>query len=97
MTQQKWEVVDSVGGDLNAELLRSYLEAQGIPVMLSQEGIGRSIYAVNIGMLGNVDVLVPTAYKSQALELIKNFYSQAERDENDQEEEKKPDEGAGDA
>jgi hypothetical protein len=96
MSQHKWEVVDSVAGDLNAELLRSYLEAQGVPVMLSQEGIGHSIYAVNIGALGNVDVLVPTNYKPQALELIKEFYTRAEEADTDQSEEggsdEKPDE-----
>jgi Putative prokaryotic signal transducing protein len=87
MSEKKWEVVESVGGDLNAELLRSYLEAQGIPVLLSQEGIGHSIYPVSIGRLGNVDILVPTEYRSQALELIKEFNARADQDIDDQPEE----------
>jgi hypothetical protein len=36
MSDQTWEVVEIVSGDLQAELLRGLLEAQGIPVMLSQ-------------------------------------------------------------
>lgn len=81
MPEQKWEVVDSVGGDLKAELLRSYLEAQGIPVLLSQEGVGHSIYPVNIGKLGKVDILVPTLFKARALELVQGFYEPADQED----------------
>ena len=77
MEEQSWEVITTVPGDMYAEILRGLLEAQGIPVVLSQEGIGRSVYAVNVGLFGKVEILVPTAYKEQALQVLKDYESGA--------------------
>lgn len=77
MDEQSWEVITTVPGDMYAEILRGLLEAQGIPVVLSQEGIGRSVYAVNVGLFGKVEILVPSAYKEQALQVLKDYESGA--------------------
>ena len=73
MQEEKWEVITSVSGDLNAEILRGLLEAQGIRVVLSQEGVGHSVYPVSVGLFGKVDVLVPSSQKEQALQVLKDY------------------------
>ena len=90
MEEQSWEVITTVPGDMYAEILRGLLEAQGIPVVLSQEGIGRSVYAVNVGLFGRVEILVPSAHKEQALQVLKDFESgafQVEEEEDNPEDE----------
>ncbi len=58
MSEEKWTQVATIQSDLQAELLRGLLEAQDIPVLLSQEGAGRAI-GLTIGPLGEVRILVP--------------------------------------
>ena len=74
MSDENWEVVDEVAGDIQAEILRGYLEAQGIPVWLSQEGVGR-VYGLGIGVLGNVQILVPTSNYEKARALLDDYYA----------------------
>lgn len=75
MSEPSWETVDTVAGEFKAEILRGLLEAQGIPVLLSQEGIGHSVYPVTVGKLGEVDILVPTPYKEQAKAVLQEYYT----------------------
>ncbi len=56
--ETEWELLEDVFGMPQAELLRSYLEALGIPVVLSQEGYGH-VLALTVGPLGRVQVMVP--------------------------------------
>ena len=83
MADQKWEVVETIAGEFQAELLRGLLEAQGIPVVLSQEGAGHSLYPVTVGALGKVEVLVPSSYREQALQVIQDFNAGAFEDTED--------------
>ncbi|MDD5468223.1 MAG: DUF2007 domain-containing protein [Anaerolineales bacterium] len=86
MQEPKWEMVDSVAGELQAELLRGYLEAQGIPVYLSQEGVGHLVYPVNVGPLARVDILVPSDEAGRAREALESYYAgslEAPQDENE--------------
>jgi len=75
MTGEQWEVVDEVPGDMQAEILRGFLEAQGIKVWLSQEGIGHSVYPVTIGPMGRVQILVPQEQSQSARALLADYYS----------------------
>jgi len=52
-----------------AEILRGLLEAEGISVMLSQEAAG-SIFSVDVGAFGQVDLLVPAAQAGRAREIL---------------------------
>ena len=74
MSDENWEVVDEVAGDIQAEILRGYLEAQGIPVWLSQEGVGR-VYGLGIGVLGNVQILVPSSNYEKARAFLDDYYA----------------------
>lgn len=75
MVDEKWEVVDEVPGDLRAEILRGLLEAQGIKVWLSQEGIGHSVFPVTISPMGKVQILVPHAQFQSAQMLLNDYYT----------------------
>lgn len=59
MDNLKWELLAEVSGRLQADLLRSHLEAEGIEVELFQEAVGRHAYPVTIDGLGRVQVFVP--------------------------------------
>ena len=50
--------VYKAAGQLEAEMIKSFLEAQEIPVDLNQESVGRTI-GLSAGRLGEVQVLVP--------------------------------------
>ena len=83
MGEQKWEVVATIAGDFQAELLRGLLEAQDIPVVLSQEGAGHSVFPVTVGALGKVDVLVPGSHLEQALKVVEDFNAEIYDDTED--------------
>jgi hypothetical protein len=66
-------VVDTVAGRVEADLVRSFLHARGINCELSQETAGW-IYGIGVGPLGEVDILVPSGQGKQAREALKEFH-----------------------
>lgn len=77
MDSLTWEKIAEVQGRLDAELIESYLEANGIDVELIQEAIGRSIYPVAVDGLGRVQVFVSKERAAEARELLEDFTSAA--------------------
>jgi hypothetical protein len=75
MHTENWELLDVIYGDLQSELLRGLLEAQDIPVILSQEGAGHNVYPVLVGPLARVEILVPVSDLSQAKEVLKKYHA----------------------
>jgi hypothetical protein len=73
MDKLTWEKIAEVQGRLDAELIESYLEANGIDVELVQESIGHSVFPVTIDGLGRVQVFVPENKTEEARELLENF------------------------
>ena len=73
MAQEEWVLVDQVQGQLQAELLKGLLEAQGLRVWLNQEGLAHS-YAVVVGTLGLVEIMVPNSEVEQAKQVLKAYY-----------------------
>jgi hypothetical protein len=80
MPAENWVVLEEVGGSFQAEILGGLLEAQGIPVVLSQEGAGRSAYAVTVGPLGQVQILVPAEVLEEARKVLEDYYNGAFED-----------------
>jgi len=70
MTEQGWAVLEEVGGKATAEILRGLLEAQGIPVLLSQEGVGEFVYPTSFT---RVQVLVPEDGLEGARQIMKEY------------------------
>ncbi len=74
MTEVKWELITTVSGELQADLLRNLLEVQGIKVFLSQEGAGRAV-GLTMGPMGEVQVLVPENQSEAARQIVDDFYA----------------------
>ena len=74
MSEGKWELVTEVSGELQADLLRNLLEAQGLQVFLNQEGAGKA-YGLTVGPLGQVQVLVPEHQSQQARQIVEDYYA----------------------
>jgi hypothetical protein len=60
-------------GQLEAEMIKAFLEAQDIPVTLNQESIGRTI-GLSAGRLGEVQVLVPDSKVAEAKEILVDLF-----------------------
>lgn len=73
MDKLKYELLTEITGRMQAELLESFLEANGVDVELFQESIGRTIYPVNVDMLGYVQVFVPREKIKLAKKLFEEF------------------------
>jgi len=73
MVEESWELLDVVAGSAQAEILRGFLEAQGIDVLLSQEGVGHSVYTVTVGIMGEVQILVPKSQLESAQKILADY------------------------
>lgn len=73
MDQLTYENIVEVSGRLEAEMIESYLEAQGIDVELIQESIGHSIYPVTVDGLGRVQIFVPKVKVIEARKWLKVY------------------------
>jgi len=78
MNNLKYELLIELNSRMKAELLRSYLETQEIPVELFQESIGHNIYPVTITGMGTVQVFVPKEKTKQAQKALELFLSEKE-------------------
>jgi hypothetical protein len=74
MTEVKWELITTVSGELQANILRNLLEVQGIKVFLSQEGAGRAV-GLTMGPMGEVQVLVPENQSEAARQIVDDYYA----------------------
>ena len=66
----KWELLTETNGRLQADLLKSHLNAAGIEAELFQEAVGHHIYPVMIDGLGRVQVFVRKDQLGQAREVL---------------------------
>ena len=73
MEELKWELLAEVQGRLEAEFIKSYLEAQGVDVELFQESVGQHIYPVTIDGLGRVQIFVPKEQAPEARQLLNDY------------------------
>ena len=64
--------VYQVQGRLEGELIKTYLEAYGIPTGLSQESAGIT-YGLTFGSMGKVDILVPESCEQSARKLLDEY------------------------
>jgi hypothetical protein len=74
MTEDKWELITTVSGELQADLLRNLLEVEGIKVFLNQEGAGKA-YGLTMGPMGEVQILVPENQSELARQIVDDFYA----------------------
>ena len=82
MNEMKWEKLAEVYGRLEAEGVKSFLEAQGVQVELIQEAIGQLI-PTNYDAFGRVQVFVPKEQFAEAGELSEAYQNATPTDEED--------------
>ena len=73
MDELKWGLLTETAGRLQADLLKSHLEAAGIEVELFQEAVGRHIYPVMVDGLGRVQIFVPKSQLAAARAIIAEY------------------------
>jgi hypothetical protein len=73
MDEMKWELLTELNGGPQADLLKSFLEAEGIEVQLFQEAVGRHIYPVMVDGLARVQVFVSKKQVLEARQILKEF------------------------
>ena len=81
MDTMKWERLIEVQGRLEAELIESYLEANGVDVELIQESVGHSAFPVMVDGLGRVQVFVSKEKAGEAKDLLKAYYEGSNQEE----------------
>lgn len=69
---REWAILTETAGSGQAEILQGLLEAQEITVFLSQEGLS-SGYALTVGRIGAVQVLVPSDQLERAREVLREI------------------------
>ncbi len=71
MTKRKHLVVVHVAqGELQASVIKSHLECEGIPTVLQYESAGR-VFGLTVDGLGAIKILVPQELAERAKEIIK--------------------------
>ncbi len=73
MDELKWQVLTETNGRMEADILKSYLEAEGIQVELFQEAVGHHIYPVTIDGLGRVQLFVSKTQYAEAKEILAQY------------------------
>ena len=82
MDELKYEKIGEANSRGEAEVIESFLQAEGIDVELVEESISRTAYAFP---LVRVEIYVPKAQVKQALKLVKPF-DDIQPEEDDEEE-----------
>ena len=67
--RQEFVEIVRVQGDLQASVIKSHLESEGIPVLLRYESAGR-VFGLTVDGLGEVRVLVPQDLAEEAKRII---------------------------
>lgn len=81
MEELKWAVLTEVYGRMDADLIESYLEANGIDVELFQEAVGHLIYPTTTDGLARVQIFVARENLEEAKKMIERLHSDNVTDE----------------
>ncbi len=69
-SEREWVILlRVVAGQMEAAILRSRLESEGIPVVLRYESVG-PLYGITSNELGEVEVLVPGEFLDSARRVL---------------------------
>jgi hypothetical protein len=86
MNEMKWEKLTDIYGRLEADMIKSYLEAEGIPVELFQEAVGHHAFPTTIDGLGRVQLFVPKEKIEEARKLLEALENANHETYNEEEE-----------
>lgn len=80
--EKKFNVVATVSGKLEADIVSGMLEAQGIETMLSYESAGTA-YGFGVGRLARVEILVRNEQTAEAEAILEDYQTGKYIDEDD--------------
>jgi hypothetical protein len=83
MDELKWAKLTEVYGRMDADLIESYLEANGVDVELFQEAVGHHIYPTTMDGLAKVQIFVAKENLDEALSLIEIFNKKSGTEESE--------------
>jgi hypothetical protein len=72
-------VISKVQGQATADIIKSHLESEGIPVLLKYESSG-AIYGILVDGVGEIRILVPKEFADEARHIIEPQKSEPEED-----------------
>jgi hypothetical protein len=81
MNEMKWGKLTDIYGRLEADMIKSYLEAEGVPVELFQEAVGHHAFPTTIDGLGRVQLFVPKEKFEEARKLFEALQNTTSTDE----------------
>lgn len=67
--QSDFVVISTVQGELQASVMKSHLESEGIPVLLEYESASK-VFGLTVDGLGEVRILVPRDFAEEAKRII---------------------------
>ena len=75
MSEMQWEKLTEIYGRMDADVLKSFLEAESIPVELFQEAVGHHAFPTTVDGLARVQLFVPKDKIDQAREVLAAYQS----------------------
>jgi Putative prokaryotic signal transducing protein len=72
-------VISRVQGQATADIIKSHLESEGIPVLLKYESSG-AIYGILVDGVGEIRILVPKEFADEARQIIEPQQTEEEED-----------------
>jgi hypothetical protein len=83
MDKREWVEVEEAPDQLQANILKGLLEAQGVTVLVTQEGYQQAIGLAGFGS-AMVKIMVPNDQEEMARQVLDDFYSGKFEDEDEQ-------------
>ena len=78
MNEMQWEKLTDIYGRMEADVLKSYLEAEGIPVELFQEAVGHHAFPTTVDGLARVQFFVPRDKAVQARKALQEYMANSD-------------------
>ncbi len=74
----EWVQVAVVAGRAHAHIISGRLQSAGLPVSLTQEAAGISLFPTNVGILGTCYIWVPKEYVGRAESILMSEWDEEE-------------------
>lgn len=78
MKDTNFVTIQVVHGEFEANVLKTHLESEGIPVFLQYESLGR-VYPITIDGLGEIKIKVPAQFAEEAKQILQQTTDDSER------------------
>lgn len=80
MKNKDFVTVEVVYGQIKANVYKSHLESEGIPVYLQYESLGR-VAPIMIDGLGKINIKVPAEFAEEAKQILRQTMDDSELDQ----------------